>query len=344
MKMRFTVGLGRNERIYEIAGISKTAEDSRFTHLTFIDSQNLSRDTYVAMTIAAASTHRILVGQGVTIPFTRHPSVTANATATLDELSGGRVFLGFGAGGSALTTMGMNPRTMNEFKEAVQFIRKYMKGEEANYKGAKMHSEWVRKSVPIYIASTGPRSLQLSGELADGIIFPGTTHPVIIKWNLEQIEKGALKARRDISEIDTVLRTFVYVTKSPEEAVTEAYSYAASASRHIYSYLISGHQGVPELARRLERAEPGIIEEFRLINEAWDEYAHQIASAPHASFVTQRIIRFFHLVGTADDIGERIIRLGELGITNISTGIHTVADKKGILREIGDSVIRHFKR
>ena len=51
------------------------------------------------MTIAALNTRRIKISHGVTVPYTRHPSVTANATATIDELSGGRAILGIGSGG-----------------------------------------------------------------------------------------------------------------------------------------------------------------------------------------------------------------------------------------------------
>ena len=70
--------------------------------MTLVDQQNLCRDVYVMMTIAAQNTSRIQIGHGVTIPETRHPSVTANATATVAELAPGRIFLGIGAGGNAL--------------------------------------------------------------------------------------------------------------------------------------------------------------------------------------------------------------------------------------------------
>ena len=114
MKADFSVGMGRNLAIAEVASHSKLAEDCGFSHLTMIDSQNLSRDVYSMMTLAALNTHRIKIGHGVTNPFTRHPSVTATASATINEVSGGRAFVGIGAGFSSVMTMGMNARTMQE--------------------------------------------------------------------------------------------------------------------------------------------------------------------------------------------------------------------------------------
>ena len=340
--MQFTVGMGRNERIDEIGAHARVAEESGFSHMTLVDQQNLSRDIYVMMAMAAVNTHRIKIGQGVTQPYTYHPSVVANGTATIDELSGGRAFLGIGAGGNALRSMGQDMGKVRVFRESVEFIRKYMSGQEAEYQGARMHSEWVRRPVPIYMASAGARSLQLSGELADGVIFFGA-HPVLIRWNLEQIEKGALKANRDPSGIDTWLRTLVYVADSKEAARRECASYAGSIARHWYWYLQSNRPEVAEIGERLEAAAPGIIEEFKRVYDAWDEYDHEKTDATHAGAVTQRIIDFFHLTGTPEDICERIEEIGRMGIKTISTTTFTVIDKKGMMREIGDKVMPAFR-
>ncbi len=342
MKLDFSVGMGRNLRIDEVAGHARVAEESGFKQMTFVDQQNLSRDVYAMMTIAALNTHRILIGQGVTQPYTYHPSVIANATATVDELSGGRAFLGIGAGGNALRSMGQKMGTMKAFRESVEFIKKYMSGEEAEYQGAKMHSEWVRRAVPIYMASAGARSLQLAGELADGVIFLGA-HPALIRWSLEQIEKGAQKAGRDPSTIDTWLRTLVYVAESKEEARRECASYAGSAAQHWYWYLQGNRPEVAEIGERIEHAEPGIIDEFKRVYQAWNEHEHEKTDAAHAKVVTQRVIDFFHLTGTPDDICERIDQIGRLGVKTISATVFTVIDKKGMMREIGDRIMPHFR-
>ncbi len=343
MRMKFGTGLGRNLAMWEIADHARVAEESGFVNATFVDQQNLSRDVYAMMSMAAAATKRLHIGQGVTNPFTYHPSVVANATASIDELSGGRAFLGIGAGGNAPLTMGLKPSPLRDLKEAVAFIRKYMSGEEASYKGGKMHSEWIRKPVPIYLASSGAKSLQLAGEIADGVIIIGV-HPELLKWKLEQIEIGALRVGRDPSKIDIWARTLCYVGESKKAAWRETASYTATCVRD--AYLSSFSHNTPEsaaLAERLERIEPGVVDEFKRVYDNFDHYQHEKTDAPHARLVTQRLIDMTMLTGTPEDICEAIEKIGELGIRTVSCVMYTVIDKKGMMREIGDKIMIRFR-
>ncbi len=341
MKLDFSVGIGRNLRINEIGEHARVAEQCGFSHVTFVDQQNLNPDVYVMMTLASMATHRIKIGQGVTQPYTYHPSVTANATASIDALSGGRAFLGIGAGGNAVRSMGLKASPMNDFRECIKFIKQYIKGEEAEYKGTVMHSEWVRRQFPIYVASAGPRSLQIAGELGDGVVFPGS-HPELVKWSLEQVEKGALKAGRDPSEIDTWVRTLVFVAESKEAARRESASYAANVTR-MYSMLKGENKDIIDLRQRIDKKLPGIIDEFKSVHDVWDEYEHEKTEASHAKAVTDRVIDFRLITGTPDDVIERIYELGELGVKNISTVMFPIVDKKGMMREISDKIMTHFR-
>ncbi len=343
MRMKFSVGMGRDETLEQIVDQVQVAEESGFSHVTFVDQQNLSRDVYAMMTVAALNTYRIQVGQGVTIPFTRHPSVTANATATVDELSGGRVFLGIGSGGNAIRSMGMEARPMKEYREVVEFIKKYMTGEEAEYKGAKMHSEWVRRPVPIYMAAIGPASCRLAGELADGVIIGPGIHPELVKWRIEHIYRGSEKIGRDPSKIDIWVRTLMYVADSKEIAFPAAASYGVRGPYYLFKRKT---QDTEALYERLDGAIPdldGLIEEFRRVFYAYDEYQHERIGSPHSQMVTQRMVDFVHLTGTREEIRERIYELGTLGVTNISTVLFTIHDKGGMMREISNTIMPHFR-
>ena len=196
MMVEFGLGMGRNERIDEAADLARVADECGFSHISYVDQQNISRDVYSLMTVAALNTRRIKISHGVTVPHTRHPSVTANATATVDELSGGRAILGIGSGGNAIRSMGMKEgQPLKRFREVIEFFRTYMSGEEAEFDGAKMHSEWVRRPIPIYIAAEGPRALRLAGELGDGVMTVGGP-PDWVKWKVEQIHKGGGEGRQ----------------------------------------------------------------------------------------------------------------------------------------------------
>ena len=343
MRMNFTVGMGRNLQAHEVASHARVAEECGFSALTWVDQPNLSRDVTASLTIAAVSTRRIRIGQGVTDPFTYHPSVIANATATLDELSGGRAFLGIGAGGQFGKVM--KPRPTREIKEAIKFLRGYMAGEEVEWKGAKMHSEWNRRSIPIYLAVDGPKLCRLAGQIADGAIFLGL-HPEMAKWRVELIHQGAEEAGRDPSEIDIWARTMIYVSDTKEEARREVTSYPAMYIKMHHFF----NRDVPEiqdLRRRLERAEPGMVEELMSDSaraaEAYDDYYHEHIDAPHAKLVTQRMIDFYHLTGPADETIQKIEELGKIGVNTISTVLFTIIDKKGMMRRISEEIMPAFR-
>ncbi len=340
MKMDFSVGLGRGDKAEEIADLAKTAEECGFSQMTFVDQPTLDRDLHVMMTLAALNTRRIKIGHGVTDPFTFHPSVIANATATIHELSGGRAFIGIGAGGPFGKVM--KPRPLSELREAVLFLKKYTSGEEAEFKGSKMHSEWVRGQIPVYIACThGSKSLEMAGELGDGVIM-GDSHPQIVRWRMEQIARGAERAGRDPSKIDVWVRTEILVAKSKKEAHREVSSYAATWARARYWSLQRKTPEAAELAERMETVEPGILDELKKIHDAWTPSQHEVLDAPVSRLVSQRLVDFNYLTGTPDDICERIPQLGKLGVTNMSTVTFTIVDKKGMMREISNRIMPHF--
>jgi 5,10-methylenetetrahydromethanopterin reductase len=237
----------------------------------------------------------------------------------------------------------MNPRPLSELREAVEFFRQYTRGEEAEFKGARMHSEWIREPIPVYIACThGSRSLEMAGELGDGVII-GDSHPEIVRWRMEQIAKGAERVGRDPSKIDVWVRTEIFIARSKEEARREVASYAATWARARYWSITRKTPAAAELAERMEAVEPGVLDELEKVYEAWTPSQHEVLDAPASKLVSQRLLDFNYLTGTPEDICDRIYRLGELGVKNISSVSFTIIDKKGMMREIGDKIMPHFR-
>lgn len=339
--MKFSVGLGRGVSFEELAEEAQVAEESGFSHLTVVDQQNLDRDVYVLMTAVAIRTSRILIGQGVTLPASRHPAVTANATASVDEVSGGRAFLGIGAGGNALRSMGAKAPPLRELRATVEFVKRYVAGEEAEYGGYKMRSGWIRRAYPIYMAASGPKALQLAGELADGVITVGA-NPELVKWRLELIRRGAERVGRDPSTIDIWVRNCMVIGESREEARRQA---AAYAPRTIWLDLGADNPEAAELRRRLAKTVKdvdGLIADSKRVFDAYDEYMHERSEAPHAQFVTQRMIDFMHLTGSSDEVRARISELQSMGIEHISNTMFTLKDRKEMMRRIGTEIISAF--
>ena len=202
MKMDFSVAWGRELATYEIAEHSIAAEEAGFDMLGIIDTQNLARDPYPAMTIAALNTNRVRIGPSVTNTFTRHPSVTANAMATIDEISGGRAWVGLGSGFSAARTMDVGVQPMTLLENVINFIHTYTSGQEAEFNGAKMHNEWISRRLPVYVHAAGPKTCDIGGRLGDGLLLASKGSPIVARWCLDLVRRAAESAGRDPDDLD----------------------------------------------------------------------------------------------------------------------------------------------
>lgn len=348
MRMNFAIGMGRNEHMHEIAELARLAEEHGFSYATFCDAPFLARDVHVMATVAALNTKRLIIGQGVVDPHSCHPSMLANAAASLNELTGGRAFLGIGAGGPLCKDM---PRPMGHeaLREAVQFIRRFLDGDLAGYYGREMESEWIgNQRIPIYLAADGPMALELAGEMADGVLFMGGP-PDYVKWKVEQIYRGAEKAGRDPSKIDICVRAYVYVTDDKELARRELAGFVPFGVGVLHRY--GRIEAVAKVFERLEREQPGIVEEMEQFFAQVQAHNHDNGAnpwfekldAPYAHLMTMRQIECIHLVGDIDEICEKIRVLGEAGVTTVATANYTIIDKKRMITDLGEKIMPHFR-
>src|SRR6478672_13262059 len=94
--------------------------------ITFVDSQNLVGDPFVAIALAARSTDVLRFATGVTNAFTRHPAALATVAATVQEECGGRFVLGIGRGDTALFHLGRAPMPVAEFAGLVTDLQVYL--------------------------------------------------------------------------------------------------------------------------------------------------------------------------------------------------------------------------
>lgn len=340
MRIKFGIGTGRNQPIAQIKGHAKRAEELGFDHITFLDSQNLSRDVYVMMTIAAMETSRIHIGHGVTNPYTRHWTVTANATASLYELSGGRAFLGIGPGMSSVGTLGLKPRTIKELRQSIQWMRDMMAGKDVEVGENVVRSEWSRNKVPIYVGSDGPKSMQMAGAIAQGCIVP-CIDPRVVQWRIENIQRGAEQAGRDPSEVDIWTRTMCFISDSKEKAREQARSYAATGATQFYFSVLQ--YDTPEAAELRKRVDPELLEDIKRVHDAYKYYEHERQEASHGQVVTDRVLDAFILNGSADDVVEQVSRVAEQGIRTISMTDYTQTDKIGMMENFSRQIMPYFR-
>jgi len=173
-----------------------------FNRLWLTDSSLHARNAYAYLTLAALTSPRLTLGTAVTNPLTRHPAITAAAAATVDEISGGRFVLGIGAGDRPLLALGMKPAPVDSLRASIAAIRALWRGEHVNVTDRAFalddaHLRFdARAEIPVFIAASGPRTLELAGEIADGVILLVGLFPEAITWALDHVDRGAAKAGR----------------------------------------------------------------------------------------------------------------------------------------------------
>lgn len=186
------------------------------------------------LTAAATVTDRIRLGTMVTSPNFRHPVTLAKELITLDDVSGGRITLGIGAGGTGFdaTAMDQQPWSAHEradrFGEFVPLLDRLLTSdgpEGASSTGSHYSAHEVRNipgclqrpRLPFAIAATGPRGLALTA--AYGQAWVTTGDPLLAEAATPKQSRAALRdqldrltgacetAGRDVGELDKILLT-----------------------------------------------------------------------------------------------------------------------------------------
>src|SRR5688572_25686119 len=112
------------ERTREAVEVVRIADELGYNRVWIGDSHMIWRELYVLAGAIAMATKRIHIGPGVTHPAVRHPTVTASAIATLNELTEGRAFLGFGVGATGPGNIGMKPVAIPDLEKEIVRIKK----------------------------------------------------------------------------------------------------------------------------------------------------------------------------------------------------------------------------
>jgi 5,10-methylenetetrahydromethanopterin reductase len=174
----------------------------------------LVRDAIVPMAAFAATTKRIKVGSGVVNNWTRNAALLAATFLTLDDLAPDRAILGIGAWWDPLArNVGINRRKpLAAMREVVTVVRKLLAAELVTFHGEfvnvtdiqldVVHGRKGPRNVPIYIGATGMQMMELTGEIADGVVLNYLVSPKYNDEALAALERGAKKSGRTLDQID----------------------------------------------------------------------------------------------------------------------------------------------
>ena len=197
-------------------------EEAGFDGAGILDSQMICRDTFVTMGMAANATSKLQLFPAVTNPFGRIPSVLAGAAQTVAEIAPGRTKFIIGTGYTSATTIGRRPATLRQMRRCIREVKALLAGESVEYDGMTNRLDFAGSDgghgVPVLMAASGPRSLELAGEVADGaLVLVGYT-PGIAGKALEHLEIGAKRSGRSLDDLDVMFAVRTCVSDSTEEA------------------------------------------------------------------------------------------------------------------------------
>lgn len=174
----------------------------------------LVRDAIVPMAAYAAVTEKIKIGSGVINNWTRNIGLLAATFLTLDDLAPNRIICGIGAWWDPLAkNVGIDRRKpLLAMKETVTILKRLLNMERVTFHGEFVHVDGIEldvvhgrrepRNVPVYIGATGDQMMEMTGEIADGVVLNYCVEPIYNQKALELLEKGARKAGRTLDDLD----------------------------------------------------------------------------------------------------------------------------------------------
>lgn len=304
-------------------------------------------DAITPLAYLAAQTSRIRLGTGIMQIGSRTPAMVAMTALTMAALSHDRFILGLGVSGPQVMEgwHGVRfARPLQRTREVIDIVRMITRGERLSYSGeiyqlplpggegkALIPDVQPRPHLPIYLATLGPKNLELTGELADGWI--GTSFiPEHARIFFDPLETGARKAGRSLADLDLQVHAGAVAFSDdverliPSLKVPLAFYLGAMGSRkqNFYNEVFQ-RAGYAELALQVQ--------------DLWLQGQRKAASA----LIPDELVLKTNLIGTREMIRERLCVHQRAGVTSISvfpTGqtldarLNTLSQLLGLVNEV----------
>ena len=306
--MKFGVEFVPYLKLDVLVKLARLVERSGFEQIWVCDHYH-NRHIYPVLAQLALETRRVRLGPGVTNPYLVHPTVTAAAIATLNEISRGRMLLGISAGDPFfLATVGVKQRKpVTAVREATHIIRELLAGNRVSFtgeffscRGAGLRFKTADK-IPIYIGGRRRHMLELAGSVADGALI-NTSYPDDIQECIEYINRGLRASGRRPEAFDFVAYLVVSVGRNARKV--------KNAARGVVAFVTSS---APRAS--LERHGIG-VEEVESIRRLL--MVGELKKARAA--VTERMIDAFSICGSVEELVARVEELKHLGVTRTVIG------------------------
>lgn len=278
-------------------------------------------DAATPLAYLAAKTTRMQLGTGIMQIGTRTPAMMAMTAMALASLSGDRFMLGLGVSGPQVMEgwHGVRfARPLQRMHEYIDIVRMVMRGERLIYHGeiydlplpggegkALVSSAPPRPNIPIYLATLGPKSLELTGELADGWL--GTSFiPEHASMFFNPIAAGAARAGKSLTDLDLQVAGGVVAFSDDVERLIAprkpglAFTLGAMGSReHNFYNDVYRRAGYEDIALEVQ--------------DLWFKKQRQEAAAR----IPDELVLKTNLIGTKDMVRERLRIHQQAGVTTL---------------------------
>jgi len=342
--MKLSVNLGYWGAGNDADNLEVAREADRLGYSCAWAAEAYGSDAATVLAWIAAQTKQIDVGSAIFQIPGRTPANTAMTAATLDTLSGGRFRLGLGVSGPQVSEGWHGVRftkPLQRTREFVDIVRLALSRQRVKYDGEfftlplpdgpgkalTLTVHPVRENIPIYLASIGPKNLELTGEIADGwlAIFFSPEHAGEL---MKPLLAGREKAGKTMEGFNVVPTVPVVPGKDVEECANFVRPYSAlyiggmgSRDKNFYN----------QLATRMGYEDAAIEIQERYMAK---DYAGAAAAVP------LEFIDAVSLIGPPDRIANRLLAFADAGVTELSIASFagTLQERVGTLQIMKDAL------
>ncbi|MSP29301.1 MAG: LLM class flavin-dependent oxidoreductase [Acetobacteraceae bacterium] len=306
------------------------------------DSQMLFSDCYAVLALAARATTTLRLGPGTAICGTRIPPVHVAAMASVNRIAPGRLFLGIGTGNTALRSMGQKPMRMAAFSEYLRVLAALLRGEVVDYAFEGRAPQPIQMlvhdascmtltpKIPLYVSGFGPRAMALAGEHGDGIIFAIPPRGVPVAQALGHARQGAARSGRDMDGYLNASLSSVAVLEKGEAVDSDRIKalIGPNVMASVYYFYDEVHEkGIspPPFLERIWKKYCALVEETPVEHRHFrtHEYHYTALHRGEAELIDAQLIRDTCLIGTGDELVERIRQLEQDGLQELVFAVGT---------------------
>ncbi len=306
---KFSLVFAQGQPLPDAVKLWQASEDVGLDMLGVADSPNLLRELYVSTTMCAINTMKADIITYVTNPVTRHPSVTASAFMSLNELAPGRIGMGIGTGDSALWSIGQPGARVATMRAYIVTVKALLRGDRATWQGDTFQAAWSGIEpfdLPVYVACAGPKILRMAAEVADGAIVTMGFAPEDVAYVRDIVDRGLEASGRSADDFQIWWNAHMAFDESVEAAAERSMGWSPY-------WLTMGSlegKGIPEEFKDKLKALNIDAHDLDAVYRSKDRQKTVVERAKKLGVYDWMLSRSPRLFGTPQDIAARFNELG----------------------------------